>query len=300
MESLGHFSSNGSIRWKKSDIWNSVHGILFVILLLCANVDTQTSAKQCSRTLQFTGTDDEKGIQNVPVNCDEGKIIWKGLQGAIRLDFHFVSIPTDFRACFKASALETAAKISIEEPEKLAHLTVLNGTGEPAIEEFCEDSRQKNLILFIEAANSKAIGTITIDYMLERQTFHAPNSDDMQGCQPCSNTEILEKICSSDFVLKGSMDSVAFRKDLQLTEIKLNIKKLHRQKRSVFEKTKGKYTGSVFMSSKCGAKYGEGDFLFVGKMRFEHAMIRCVPRWRDWEAIQREAQRTGTQYCELD
>jgi hypothetical protein len=56
MESLGFFSSNGPVRWntKSIDFWNSVHGILFVILLilLCANVDTQTSARQCSRTLQ--------------------------------------------------------------------------------------------------------------------------------------------------------------------------------------------------------------------------------------------------------
>jgi hypothetical protein len=69
----------------------------------------------------------------------------------------------------------------VEEPEKLAHLTILNGTGEPAIEEFCKDSRQKNLILFIEAANSKTIGTITVDYVLERQIFESPNGDDMKG-----------------------------------------------------------------------------------------------------------------------
>ncbi|XP_017655283.1 meteorin-like protein [Nannospalax galili] len=60
--------------------------------------------------------------------------------------------------------------------------------------------------------------------------LHVPSA----SCRPCSDTEVFLVICTSDFVIHGSIQDVTHVPEQQESIIHLRVSKLHWQKSRVF------------------------------------------------------------------
>ncbi len=114
------------------------------------------------------------------------------------------------------------------------------------------------------------------------------------------------------------MKDVVHRADIGMTQIHLNANRIHRQKGKLFKVDTldtqqsridsldrsgipaSETNGIVHFPAKCGIRQGEGDFLFVGRIRLQRALLKCAPRIEDFEDVWRQAVRTGSNICVLD
>ncbi|XP_010153705.1 PREDICTED: meteorin-like, partial [Eurypyga helias] len=120
------------------------------------------------------------------------------------------------------------------------------------------------------------------------------------ACRPCNDTEILMAICTSDFVIRGSIRSVSNDVELQESVIGVSATRIHRQKFPLFQAGwPGRPAGSIRTPLRCGVKPGPGTFLFTGWLHFGEAWLSCAPRYRDFQRIYEEARRTRQNPCEF-
>uniref|UniRef100_A0A8C5JTW9 Meteorin, glial cell differentiation regulator n=1 Tax=Junco hyemalis TaxID=40217 RepID=A0A8C5JTW9_JUNHY len=121
------------------------------------------------------------------------------------------------------------------------------------------------------------------------------------ACRPCNDTEILMAICTSDFVIRGSIRSVSNNAELQESIIAVSATRIHRQKFPLFQAggRPGRPVGSIRTPLRCGVRPGPGSFLFTGWLHFGEAWLSCAPRYRDFQRIYRGAQRTHQNPCEF-
>uniref|UniRef100_A0A8C8BMI3 Meteorin, glial cell differentiation regulator n=1 Tax=Otus sunia TaxID=257818 RepID=A0A8C8BMI3_9STRI len=121
------------------------------------------------------------------------------------------------------------------------------------------------------------------------------------ACRPCNDTEILMAICTSDFVIRGSIQSVSNNAELQESVIGVSAARIHRQKFPLFQAggRPGRLAGSIRTPLRCGVKLGPGTFLFTGWLHFGEAWLSCAPRYRDFQRIYEGARRTRQNPCEF-
>ncbi|KAA8585186.1 hypothetical protein FQN60_003880 [Etheostoma spectabile] len=121
-------------------------------------------------------------------------------------------------------------------------------------------------------------------------------------CQPCSNTEMLLAVCTNDFVARGSITKVE-QEEEEHSIVTVEISRLYRQKTQVFVSggvRVRRWTGHIKMPLQCGVRFGEGEFLFTGTVRFGEAWMGCAPRYKDFLQLYHEAQDRGTNPCHVD
>ncbi|XP_064126498.1 meteorin-like protein isoform X2 [Loxodonta africana] len=121
-------------------------------------------------------------------------------------------------------------------------------------------------------------------------------------CSPCSDTEVLLAVCTSDFVVRGSIQDVTNEPEQQESAIHLNVSSLYRQKSKVFQPDPeggGRWRGHIKTLLKCGVRPGLGDFLFTGQMHFGEAWLGCAPRFTDFQRMYRDAKQKGLNPCEI-
>ncbi|XP_024902860.1 meteorin-like protein [Pteropus alecto] len=131
--------------------------------------------------------------------------------------------------------------------------------------------------------------------------FHAAPSD--SPCRPCSDTEVLLAVCTSDFVVRGTIQNVTHEPERQESAIHLRVSRLYRQKNRVFRPAPagegGGWRGRVTTLLECGARPGPGEFLFAGHMHFGEARLGCAPRFEDFRRVYRDAEGRGLNPCEM-
>lgn len=120
-------------------------------------------------------------------------------------------------------------------------------------------------------------------------------------CRPCSDTEVLLAVCTSDFVIRGSIQDVTNEAEEQESIIHVGVNKLYRQKSKVFQLTgeSGNWRGQIKTLLECGVRPGDGDFLFTGRMHFGEARLGCAPRFKDFQRMYKEAKDKGLNPCEI-
>ncbi|EMP23741.1 Meteorin-like protein [Chelonia mydas] len=138
----------------------------------------------------------------------------------------------------------------------------------------------------------------------ENVASQQPVSDvkyDMSPCRPCSDTEVLLAVCTSDFVVRGSIRDVTNEAEQQESVIDISANKLYRQKSKVFQPTEenGSWRGQIKTPLECGVRPGDGDFLFTGRMQFGEARLGCAPRFKDFQRMYKEAKDKGLNPCEI-
>ena len=117
-------------------------------------------------------------------------------------------------------------------------------------------------------------------------TFHPPPSSRKQNLlyfvvaigrmTDVTPTTVHTKLdLSLDFIKQGSMEY--FTKD--------------------YNKNTKVYKGQIFAPSKCGMQYGPGKFVFMAKVQFGKAHLRCAPTYNDFHNLQRTSKLKGAALC---
>ncbi|XP_074648713.1 meteorin-like protein [Tubulanus polymorphus] len=286
-------------------ISSSIHCqfVTIVIIAILFNWTILVDSRDTQCYWKIYDYEDTRGVKIIDVGCPEGRIDWFGLEGALRMRFRLPDVSAKLKACFRMRASSVRAMVSRETNNGLRALAILDAvTNEQVTVETCLNVvGEDGLVLFAEAPKSESpIGSLIIDYDLTSII----SEDDMEECRPCTDNEMLLAFCTSDFVFRGEMESVKDIPEISHTEVNVKVNKLYRQPfiKQPFKTSANHpkiYNGSVYTPTKCHVMYGEGEFLFTGKIRFGRPILQCAPQWEQWVQLRSDAVRNGAYMCLL-
>ncbi|XP_013387423.1 meteorin-like protein [Lingula anatina] len=283
----------------------AVEAVLLFLLTLTTKSTGQVSHKGlCDHTI----TSDlslYQHVTDISVDCAEGHIDWRQPYGALRITMTARRKKSPMRACFLASSIHSRVKFSLEGPKGLQYITILNNTHSDIKKEICFDSYD-SVVFFVEVepnSRTSIAGKLHIEYDIQK-LYNKLTVDSMEECRPCTDEELLNAYCSSEYVVIGAMEKVENNQELEETTMHLQLASVVRQKITRFKRQSFhgdiKYTGSVVAPLKCGIRHGEGDFLFTGRMRLGKLRLQCAPLLKDWERLKHQAIKQGIYPCRLD
>ncbi|XP_012511916.1 PREDICTED: meteorin-like protein [Propithecus coquereli] len=277
--------------------------LLLLLAVLLGGADAQYSSDLCSwKGSGLTHEAHRKEVEQVYLRCSAGAVEWLYPTGALIVNLR----PNTFSparlltVCIKPFRDSSGANIYLEKTGEL-RLLVRDGEARHGQVQ-CFGLEQGGL--FVEATPQQDIGRRTAGFQYELTRthrgpdLHAPSAP----CRPCSDTEVLLAVCTSDFVVRGSIQDVTHEPELQETAIRLRVSRLFRQKGRVFQPVPGGgglWQGHVRTLLECGVRPGRGDFLFTGHMRFGEARLGCAPRFQDFQRMYRGAEERGLNPCEV-
>ncbi|XP_004709259.1 meteorin-like protein [Echinops telfairi] len=202
--------------------------------------------------------------------------------------------------CIKPAAGASGANIYLE---KTGALRLLVQDSEQGPHRVCCFGLDQGA-LFVEATPQQDISRRTTGFQYE--LLHRRSSSDLfplsAPCRPCSDTEVLLAVCTSDFVVRGSIQDVTHEPKQQESAIHLQVSRLYRQKSRIFRPDPaggGHWRGHIKTLLECGVRPGHGDFLFTGQMHFGEARLGCAPRFQDFQRAYRDAEAKGLNPCEI-
>ncbi|KAM9372552.1 meteorin [Phaethornis superciliosus] len=273
------------------------------------------SADPCS--WRGSGLSQEEGsVEQLSLHCAEGSLEWLYPTGALRLRLaprlppaappDSNRSPQHVTACVKPSGTFRGAQLYLERGGMLELL--LPEAPRPRARCFSWLPQEK-VALFLQATPHRDISRRIAAFRYElRGGWLAPPplpaaSLAAEGaCRPCNDTEILMAICTSDFVIHGSIQSVSNNAELQESIIGVTATRIHRQKFPLFQAggEGGQLAGgSIRTPLRCGVKPGPGTFLFTGWLHFGEAWLSCAPRYRDFQRIYEGARHSHQNPCEF-
>nr|XP_005886941.1 PREDICTED: meteorin [Bos mutus] len=121
------------------------------------------------------------------------------------------------------------------------------------------------------------------------------------ACRPCSDAELLLAVCTSDFVIYGTILGVAHDAELQESVITVAAARVLRQTLPVFRvgDPGGQGQASIRTPLHCGVRPGPGTFLFMGWNRFGEAWLGCAPRLQEFSRAYAAAHADHLHPCEV-
>ncbi|KAL6460588.1 hypothetical protein MHYP_G00305540 [Metynnis hypsauchen] len=276
---------------------------LLAALALCRSALSQYSSDQCSwRGSGLTHEGHTRDVEQVYLRCSQGSLEWLYPTGAIIVNLRPNTASQAaglLSVCIKPSRESSGTHIYLDRLGKLRLLLREREQAEGKVHCF---SIQEGA-LFIEALPQRDISRKITAFQYELVS-HRPGVDPdslSASCQPCTDAELLLAVCTSDFVGRGSILGV--EQEEEQTSVAVTLTRLYRQKSQVFVSGGGRakrFTGRVKMPRECGVKPGEGEFLFIGTVRFGEAWLSCAPRYRDFLRLYQDAQERGTNPCHID
>ncbi|XP_074962044.1 meteorin [Phalacrocorax aristotelis] len=272
------------------------------------------SADQCG--WRGSGLSQEAGsVEQLSLHCAEGSLEWLYPTGALRLRLAprlppaatatKGRSPRHVTACVKPAGTFRGAQLYLEREGVLELL--LPEAPRPRVRCFSWLPREK-VALFLQATPHRDISRRIAAFRYElrgdwlaRPALPAASLTGEGACRPCNDTEILMAICTSDFVIRGSIRSVSNDAELQESIIGVSAARIHRQKFPLFQAggRPGRLVGSIRTPLHCGVKPGPGTFLFMGWLHFGEAWLSCAPRYRDFQRIYEGARRMRQNPCEF-
>uniref|UniRef100_A0A8D0EAU8 Meteorin-like protein n=1 Tax=Salvator merianae TaxID=96440 RepID=A0A8D0EAU8_SALMN len=277
--------------------------LLLGLLVLDRGCTAQYSSDLCSwKGSGLTHESHKKDVEQVYLRCSEGSIEWMYPTGALIINLR-PSIASSFSkhwtVCIKPFKDSMGANIYLEKTGELT-LLIRDGDHGPA-RVHCFSFDQGGL--FVEATPQQDISRKITGFQYE--LINKGTASDLHmvsaPCRPCSDTEVLLAVCTSDFVVRGTIQSVINEEELQDSVIDVNVNRIYRQKAKIFKPTgeSGRSQGQIKTLLQCGVKPGEGDFLFMGHMHFGEARLGCAPRFKDFQRMYSEAKDKGLNPCEI-
>ncbi|XP_074778033.1 meteorin-like protein [Athene noctua] len=277
--------------------------LLGLRLLLGGGAAAQYSSDLCNwKGSGLTHESHRKDVEQVYLRCSEGSIEWMYPTGALIVNLRPNTSPASYKrltVCIKPFKDSAGANIYLEKTGELK-LLVRDGDRSPS-KVYCFGYDQGGL--FVEATPQQDISRkITgFQYELMNKGIASDLHTVSAPCRPCSDTEVLLAVCTSDFVIRGSIQDVTNQAEEQESIIHVGVNKLYRQKSKVFQLTgeSGNWRGQIKTLLECGVKPGDGDFLFTGRMHFGEARLGCAPRFKDFQRMYKEAKDKGLNPCEI-
>ncbi|KAM3864486.1 meteorin-like protein [Diretmus argenteus] len=280
-----------------------VTALLSLLLLLGRTAFCQYSSDQCSwKGSGLTHEGHARDVEQVYLRCSQGSLEWLYPTGAIIVNLRpNTASPAAARLsiCIKPSRDSSGTNLYLDRTGKLRLLLREQDQAQGKVHCF---SIQEGA-LFIEAVPHTDISrkTTAFQYELVSDRLGADVHSLAAPCTPCTDAEMLLAVCTSDFVARGSIKKV--EQEEELSSVTVEISRLYRQKTQVFVSggvRVRRWTGQVKMPLRCGAKLGDGEFLFTGAVRFGEAWMGCAPRYKDFLRLYRDAQQQGTNPCHVD
>ncbi|KAL7852172.1 hypothetical protein SRHO_G00179570 [Serrasalmus rhombeus] len=130
-----------------------------------------------------------------------------------------------------------------------------------------------------------------------------------KGFYTYEESKILMAVCTSDFVVRGSIQVIEQADDDDEDQASLVVlsSRVYRQKKRVFVPAGGgtrassRWTGHVKVPRKCGLRIEQGvEFLFTGSVMFGEAWLGCAPRYKDFLQVYHSAMEAGSNPCHID
>ncbi|CAL8303677.1 unnamed protein product [Merluccius merluccius] len=281
--------------------------LLLLLPLLLLRVRTalcQYSSDQCSwKGSGLTHEGHARDVEQVYLRCSQGYLEWLYPTGAIIVNLRPNTVSAAsarLSVCVKPSGESSGTNVYLDRAGKLRLLLREQDQARGKVHCF----NMEEGALFIEAIPrtdiSRRITTFQYELVSDRPGVDVQNTL-TAPCQPCTDAEMLLAVCTSDFVARGSIQKV--EQDEDKSSVTVAIDRLYRQKTRVFLSggvRSRSWTGRVSMPLQCGAKPGDGEFLFTGSVRFGEAWMGCAPRFKDFLRLYAEAQRHGTNPCHVD
>ncbi|XP_023794502.1 meteorin-like protein [Cyanistes caeruleus] len=211
--------------------------------------------------------------------------------------------------CIKPASDFQGASIYVERAGQL-QLVVSEAEGARAQHVSCFSAHTPpGVTLFLQASPHRDISRRTASFqyeLLSNQSSAGHDSKQMAlfeaMCRPCDNMELLMAICSSDFVVKGSIQNVSHDSENRMSQVDVRVQKVYRQKNRIFqqEEGSGEWRGPIQTLLQCKVKKGGGDFLFTGNEHFGEAWLGCAPRFKDFMVVYQAARERGANPCEFE
>ncbi|XP_039082224.1 meteorin-like protein [Hyaena hyaena] len=277
--------------------------LLLLLAALLGGAGAQYSSDRCSwKGSGLTREAHRKEVEQVYLRCSAGSVEWMYPTGALIVNVRpntFPSSQQHLTLCIKPLRDSSGANIYLEKTGEL-QLLVRDGDRGPR-QVHCFDFTQRGL--FVEATPQQDISRRNTGFQYEL-TSRCVGSDlhaQSAPCRPCSDTEVLLAVCTSDFVVRGSIQNVTHQPEQQESAIHLHVSRLYRQKSRVFRPAPegGGWRGHVTTLLECGVKPGRGDFLFTGHIHFGEAHLGCAPRFKDFQRMYKDAEERGLNPCEM-
>ncbi|XP_068065788.1 meteorin-like protein isoform X2 [Anomalospiza imberbis] len=256
---------------------------LLLPLLLLTGGSRPGSADRCSwRGSGLSWEPRSRAVEQVHLRCTAGSLEWMYPARALRvlLEPNLASAQHT-TVCIKPASDFQGASIYVERAGQL-HLVA---------------SPQRDI----------SRRTASFQYeLLSNQSTAGPDLKKMAlveaMCRPCDNVELLMAICSSDFVLKGSIRSVSHDPENHMSQVDVRVQKVYRQKNQIFQQEdgSGEWWGPIQTLLQCKVKKGGGDFLFTGNEHFGEAWLGCAPRFKDFMLVYQAARERGANPCEFE
>lgn len=283
-------------------LWPLVAHLLSAVALWRPAV-SQYSSDECSwRGSGLTHEGHTRDVEQVYLRCSQGSLEWLYPTGAIIVNLRpnlASSSSAHLSVCIKPSGESSGTRIYLDRVGKLRLL--LSEAQQVEGKVHCFGIHEG--ALFIEAMPQRDISRKITAFQYELVN-HRPGADAQSltaPCQPCSDAELLLSACTSDFVVRGTIQDVKAKEDHMSVGVALS--RVYRQKSQVFVPAGGRvkvWSGELLLPRECVVRPGEGDFLFTGTVRFGQAWLACAPRYTDFLRTYREATEQGSNPCEMD
>ncbi|KAK7940333.1 hypothetical protein WMY93_003659 [Mugilogobius chulae] len=191
--------------------------------------------------------------------------------------------------------------------ERSGRLTLLTTERAQKITCFRADEGHEPVIYLeasVQSAASRRRRTVGFKYELTYPRHRGA----IDSCRPCSNIELLMAICTSDFVVRGSIQKVSHHSDTQTSLIQVSVNRVYKQHGTMFQQqsmshlhatTSPSWSGHISTLLQCHIKPGEGEFLFTGSKHFGKAWLGCAPRFKDFLSAYHSARAARSNPCDF-
>lgn len=270
------------------------------------------------------GDTSTRGVTPVYLRCSQGRVSWSYPGGALRVLLRLGSSGREFRGCIKSSPEFAGARVFLEGPRSLSRLLDTED-GAPKQLVRCFHSRGGQAALYVEAATATSTfprQVAEFSYDLEPLPRNGGSYDPAEECRPCSKEEMTHAYCTSDLVTRGIIRSIEKRSEIEMSEVTVKVTKHLRHSSSGVggeddfdseEYTENSVVGSnskkntnnedgvvyLHVPIHCGARHGDGEFVFMARRKLGELALTCAPRLEDWADIVRTENHNGSAHCVL-
>ncbi|XP_075697376.1 meteorin-like protein [Rhinoderma darwinii] len=247
-----------------------------------------------------------RAVEQVHLRCTEGSLEWMYPVRALRVILEPNLINSKHTTvCIKPHSQFQGANLYVERSREL-HLLVNEVDGVRKVHCFGMGSSQR-VALFLQASPQKDLSRRTTGFqyeLLNNQTSGAVFQKFAlveDACRPCDNEDLLMAVCTSDFVVRGSIIHVFHDLGTQISQVDINALRVHRQRNSIFQPDDitGTWSGHIRTLLQCRVRKGAGDFLFTGSEHFGDAWLGCAPRYKDFIEIYQKAKKLRSNPCDF-
>jgi len=306
---------------------NRLEGLLFLLQTIiiswiqsCCSESIQTSFSQelsvdfVSDSCDWYGSsiDEDGSILPVYLRCSQGNVRWKYPKGGLRILVQPTGSHSDFQGCIRISRKSNAnVKVSLEIPGPQLKPLYHSFDGKEVDLLRCFNSSGRKAALFVEAIPSSSLihgDLFEIDYHLtpvEKENNMIPDQElNSKECQPCSDEELIHSYCTSDFLVRGSIDGITTNRALARSDITVKVQSI--LKESSVDKhlvSHGDQDKSIILHrpSKCGSTAGDPnvEYLLMGNWVLGNPVLKCAPKWSQWKHVRLRAIHDGSSHCRL-